>query len=118
MKRENWIVVLSTIFLVSVLNIFITIFILDKYFIPKVKTISMTRVLSTLNDNSYQKFLDGKLTQEEYTKNIEEKMSSIQNALNYYSSKKDILLIEEAVVNTNKNSYISIITESVLNYVK
>jgi len=117
MKRENWIVVLSMIFLVCVLNIFVTIFILDKYFIPKVKTISMTRVLSTLNDNSYQKFLDGKLTQEEYTKSIEEKMSSIQNALNYYLNKKDILLIEEAVVNTNKNSSISI-TENVLNYVK
>ena len=39
-----------------------------------------------------------------------------QNALDYFSNWKDILLIEEAVVKTNKNNFISI-TQAVKNYV-
>ena len=44
-------------------------------------------------------------------------MIKIQSALNYFSSKNDIILVEEALIKTDKNSYISI-TEAVKRYVK
>ena len=44
-------------------------------------------------------------------------MQKIQSALNYFTSSKDILLIEESVVKTDKNNYISI-TEAVKQYAK
>ncbi|MDD3056160.1 MAG: hypothetical protein PHE16_09795 [Aliarcobacter sp.] len=116
MKRNDWIVILAVMFFISVASSFAIIYILDKYFIPKVKTVSMMSVINDENDDEYQKFLDGKLSQEEYLKKVEERMLKIQNALDYFSNGKDILLIEEAVVKTNKNNFISI-TQAVKNYV-
>ncbi len=117
MKRNDWFLVGSLMFLVAVFTAFSTTFIINKYFIPKVKTISIMSVLNNQEDESYKKFLDGKISQEEYTKAIETKMAKIQSALDYYSNGKDILLVEEAVIKSNNNNFISI-TEAVKDYVK
>lgn len=117
MNKNEWISVIAIMFFVSVVSVFTTLFISNKYFIPKIKTVSMVEVLSDINDDSYEKFLEGKISQEEYTKLLEAKMIKVQNALNYYSSNNDILLVEEALVKTDKNNYISI-TEAVKNNVK
>jgi hypothetical protein len=117
MKRNDWITIVAVMFFITVASSFTTIYVLDKYFIPKVKTVSMMSVINDENDEEYQKFLDGKLSQEEYLKKVEERMLKIQNALDYFSNGKDILLIEEAVVKTNKNNFISI-TQAVKSHVK
>lgn len=44
-------------------------------------------------------------------------MIKIQSALNYFSSENTLLLVEEALIKTDKKNYISI-TEAVKNYVK
>ena len=44
-------------------------------------------------------------------------MAKIQSGLDYFTSKNDILLVEEAVIKTNSNNYISI-TEAVKKYAK
>lgn len=117
MKKNDWLMILSAMFLVAVVTVFSTIFIMNKYFIPTVKTVSIMEVLNTGEDKSYSDFVSGAISQEEYTKAIENKMQKIQSALNYFTSSKDILLIEESVVKTDKNNYISI-TEAVKQYAK
>ncbi|KLD98478.1 hypothetical protein L5F43_09995 [Aliarcobacter butzleri] len=118
MKKADWLMFITIIFFVAVITVFTTIFIMDKYFIPQIKTVSMMQVLSDEKDDSYQKFLDGKLTQEEYTKTVENKMLKIQEALDYYTKNgKDILLVEEAVIKTNNNNFTSL-TETIKNHVK
>ena len=44
-------------------------------------------------------------------------MAKIQSALDYFTGNNDILLVEEAVVKTNSNNYLSI-TEAVKKYAK
>ena len=117
MRKYEWISVIAIMFFISVVSVFTTLFVSNKYFITKIKTVSMVEVLKDTNDDSYQKFLDGTISQDEYSKLVETKMIKIQSALNYFSSKNDIILVEEALIKTDKNSYISI-TEAVKRYVK
>ena len=115
MKRNDWIVISSMMFLSVVASVFLTVFLMNKYIVPKVKTVSIMNVLNDKEDESYQNFLDGKISQEEYSKLVETKMAKIQSGLDYFTSKNDILLVEEAVIKTNSNNYISI-TEAVKNH--
>jgi len=118
MRKNEWISIVAIMFFISVVSAFTTLFISNKYFITKIKTVSMVEVLKDTNNDSYQKFLDGKLTQEEYTKTVENKMLKIQEALDYYTKNgKDILLVEEAVIKTNNNNFTSL-TETIKNHVK
>jgi hypothetical protein len=117
MKRNDWIIISSMMFLSVVFSVFLTVFLMNKYVVPKVKTVSIMNVLNDKEDDSYQKFLDGKISQEEYSKLVETKMAKIQSALDYFTGNNDILLVEEAVVKTNSNNYLSI-TEAVKKYAK
>ena len=117
MKRNDWIIISSMMFLSVVFSVFLTVFLMNKYVVPKVKTVSIMNVLNDKEDDSYQKFLDGKISQEEYSKLVETKMAKIQSALDYFTGNNDILLVEEAVVKTNSNNYLST-TEAVKKYAK
>lgn len=117
MRKYEWISVIAIMFFISVVSVFTTLFVSNKYFITKIKTVSMVEVLKDTNDDSYQKFLDGTISQDEYSKLVESKMIKIQSALNYFSSENTLLLVEEALIKTDKKNYISI-TEAVKNYVK
>lgn len=94
----------------------VTVFIVDKFYIPKVKTISLIEIINDKEDKTYQAFLDGKLTKEEYSSKLDQKMEAIQEAIEQLSNGKDILIAEEAVIKTEKNNYISL-TSIVKNYV-
>lgn len=118
MKKNDWLMILSAMFLVAVITVFSTIFIMNKYFVPTIKTVSIMEVLNPgEEDKSYSDFVSGAISQEEYTRAVENKMQKIQSALNYFTSNKDVLLVEESVVKTDKNNYISI-TEAVKQYAK
>ena len=117
MRKYEWIRVIAIMFLISVVSVFTTLFVSNKYFITKIKTVSMVEVLNDTNDDSYQKFLEGIISQDEYSKLVESKMIKIQSALNYFSSENTLLLVEEALIKKKKKNYTSI-TEAVKNYVK
>lgn len=84
MRKNEWISIVAIMFFISVVSAFTTLFISNKYFITKIKTVSMVEVLKDTNDDSYQKFLDGTISQDEYSKLVETKMIKIQSALNYF----------------------------------
>lgn len=116
MRKNDWIMIIAIMFFISVISSFSTIYIIDNKFIPRFKTVSIMEILNE-EDTNYQNFLDAKLTQEEYTKSIEEKMKKIQDAINYFSNGKDILIVEEAIIKADRNNYISI-TRAIKDYVK
>ena len=65
MKRNDWIIISSMMFLSVVFSVFLTVFLMNKYVVPKVKTVSIMNVLNDKEDDSYQKFLDGKVSQDD-----------------------------------------------------
>ena len=67
MRKNEWISIVAIMFFISVVSAFTTLFISNKYFITKIKTVSMVEVLKDTNDDSYQKFLDGTISQDEYS---------------------------------------------------
>lgn len=106
-----------TIAVLIILSNTVTIFITKQYLIPDVKTVSLMEIINDEDDANLKAFTDGKISEEEYTKKIENKMARLQESLDFYSNGKTILLIEEAVIKTKNNNYTSI-TEQIKNYVK
>src|SRR5574344_1870499 len=117
MSRNDWSIITSILFLSFIVRVFSALYISNKFLIPKVKTVSMMQIMGDGNDENYIKFLNGELAQDDYSKLLEIRMKKIQDALNHYSNDRDILLVEEAVIKSNKNNFISI-TEAIKNYVK
>lgn len=95
----------------------ITAFTIDRYFIPKVKTISLLEIINDKEDKYYKQFLDGKISKDEYSEKLDQKMEAIQEAISQISNGKDLLIAEEAVIKSDKNNYTSL-TEAVKNYVE
>ena len=114
MRKYEWISVIAIMFFISVVSVFTTLFVSNKYFITKIKTVSMVEVLNDTNDDSYQKFLEGIISQDEYSKLVESKMIKIQSALNYFSSENTLLLVEEALIKTDKKSISDVLVISMI----
>lgn len=116
MKRNDWILIISIIFLFTTLGSVSTIYLIDKNNIPKFKTISMMEVMNDSNDEIFKQFSDGSISKDEYMKHLESKMQKIQEAINVYSNSKDVIFIEEAVIKSDKQNFISI-TDEIKDYV-
>ena len=52
MKRNDWIIISSMMFLSVVFSVFLTVFLMNKYVVPKVKTVSIMNVLNDKEDDS------------------------------------------------------------------
>lgn len=113
LKKIEWVLIV----ILLILSNFSTIYLVEQYFIPKVKTVSLLEIINDKEDESYKLYVDKKITDEEYSKKIDEKMKYIQEALDLFSNGKNILIAEEAMIKTTNNNSVSI-TESVKNYVK
>ncbi|MDX9814674.1 MAG: hypothetical protein RBS91_08465 [Sulfurimonadaceae bacterium] len=117
MARMDWIIITFGLIATLALGFILSVYYVKEYVVPEVKTISLMSILNDSEDPLLIDYSEGKITQEQFEEQVKHRIEKTQEAMEYFTTPKDILLIEESVVKTSKNNTVSI-TEAVKNYVK
>lgn len=96
MKLTEWIVVVLIILVINV----ITLFIVKHFFIPDIKTVSLTRLIEDSNNPLLGKFKKGEIGEEQFLTETEARMKDAKRLL---QNEKGIILVKESVVEGGKD---------------